>query len=409
MMGFSNKHLRHQLLAWALPLFWSLAATCQQSSAVLCVDGTGSLSIKFQTGVTSQIGPAHEGGATTLATRACAANLSWGNQRLVVTAHASQLDLDGFGIDLGDGIPVAAFQIKESKADCCMEYQIYSIEQPPHLLRTIKGGQFFTASDIDVDGQVEIWTNDAVAVDGFENLTLSEFDYAPTVVFRFVRGQLKDVSAEFQPYYDSQIARIRAGIASQELDDFKNSGVPPSAIATTVSTERLHLRRSTKVKVLEIVWAYLYSGRDQEAWKTLSEMWPSGDVDRIRLALSNARDHGVRSQADSVSTGLPRGKKKHTQIFDAVNTSGPSGNKVEIIPPEAILLQRPDSDRPSEPKLLDLVIDRAGKVRSAEPAGEEKWVDPELISAALTWKFIPAIKDGRTVASRLRIEVSGRQ
>jgi hypothetical protein len=59
--------------------------------------------------------------------------------------------------------------------------------------------------------------------------------------------------------------------------------------------------------------------------------------------------------------------------------------------------------------LLDLVIDSAGKVRSAEPAGKVKWVDPELINAASTWKFIPAFKDGRPVASRLRLDVSLKQ
>jgi hypothetical protein len=63
-----------------------------------------------------------------------------------------------------------------------------------------------------------------------------------------------------------------------------------------------------------------------------------------------------------------------------------------------------------EPELfLDLIVDDAGKVRSAEPAAKMKSVDPQLLNAALTWKFIPAFKDGRPVASRLRIAVSPRQ
>jgi hypothetical protein len=73
-------------------------------------------------------------------------------------------------------------------------------------------------------------------------------------------------------------------------------------------------------------------------------------------------------------------------------------------------MQRPASSaipQGSNPeKRLDLVVDEAGKVRSAEPAGSVKWVDPELINAALTWKFIPAFKDGRPVASRIRLDVS---
>jgi outer membrane biosynthesis protein TonB len=65
-------------------------------------------------------------------------------------------------------------------------------------------------------------------------------------------------------------------------------------------------------------------------------------------------------------------------------------------------------DQPEE-LLVDLVIDSAGKVRSAEPAGKVKWVDAELINAASGWKFVPAFKDGRPVACRLRLTVSLKQ
>jgi hypothetical protein len=74
-------------------------------------------------------------------------------------------------------------------------------------------------------------------------------------------------------------------------------------------------------------------------------------------------------------------------------------------------LQRPPiSEQPAQAELfLELIVDESGKVRSAEGVGKVKRFDPELISAALTWKFIPAFKDGRAVASRLRIAVSPRQ
>jgi hypothetical protein len=250
-------------------------------------------------------------------------------------------------------------------------------------------------------------------VDGFEKLTLGELDSAPTVVFRFAHGQLRDASAEFQSYFDREIARVRSGIHPQDLDEFKNSDGKLAAIFTPASAERLHHLRTVKIKVLEIVWAYLYSGREQDGWRSLTEMWPAADVDRIRIALANARKHGIHDQADGTSTGSPPGKKKHAHIFDAISKSGP-GSKLEVVPPKAIFLQRPavseiQQGPPEAGLLLDLVVDGSGKVRSAEPAGTMKWVDPELISAALTWKFIPAFKDGRGVASRLRITVSPRQ
>lgn len=395
----------------AFLLFYATLGVCQTTGRnVLCNDGDGKFDTEFGTGVRVHVGAARNGG---LATRACAAKLGWEDQELVVATGVAQLDVDAFGVDFGDGVPAAAFQIKKSDTECCVEYGIYSLKKPPRLLRTITGGEFFSASDVDLDGKVEIWTNDAAALNGFENLSLGELDSAPTVVLRFGHGQLLDVSAEFQSYFDDEIARIRGGNHPQDLGDFKGSDgkLTPTH---SISAERMHHMRMVKVKVLEIVWDYLYSGREQDAWRALAEMWPAADVDRIRSALVSARAHGIHSQAEGASAGPPRGRKKHAQIFDAVSTTGP-GRKLEVIPPRAILLRRPpvsETQQQSLPEaelLLDLVIDAAGKVRSAKPAGKVKWVDPDLINAALTWKFIPAFKDDVPVASRLRIGVSPRQ
>jgi hypothetical protein len=76
--------------------------------------------------------------------------------------------------------------------------------------------------------------------------------------------------------------------------------------------------------------------------------------------------------------------------------------------PEPILLQRPaplDSQEPlvQSEQALDLVIDAAGKVWSVKPKGH---VDKELMDAATGWKFIPAFRHGRPVASRLHFGVS---
>jgi hypothetical protein len=390
----------------SLFLVWPILCISQsQAQTVLCSAGNGNVDAGFRTGVKVHVGAARNGG---LATRACAANLKWETQELLVTAGASQVDLDAFGVDLGDGTPIAAFQIKNSDSYCCMDYAIYSLQKPPRLLRAITGGGFFRASDVDLDGTVEILTDDAAAVDGFENLTLAELDSAPTVFFRFTHGQLQDVSSEFQSYFDDEIAKTRAGVHAQDLDDFKNSDGALVAITTSASTERLHRLRMVKIKVLEIVWAYLYSGREEDAWRSLDQMWPPADVARIRAALLKIQARGIHSDADVTSAGAPRRKKKHAQVFDAVSRSE-LGSKLEVVPPEAILLQRPPISEQHAELFLDLIVDAAGKVRSAEAVGKMKGVDPELISAALTWKFIPAFKDRRAVASRLRIAVSPRQ
>ena len=55
---------------------------------------------------------------------------------------------------------------------------------------------------------------------------------------------------------------------------------------------------------------------------------------------------------------------------------------------------------------LDLVVDSAGKVRSAAPADPTKGFNADLPDATAEWKFIPAFKDGRAVASRVRVSLS---
>jgi hypothetical protein len=246
-------------------------------------------------------------------------------------------------------------------------------------------------------------------VDGFEKLTLGELDFPPTVVFRFTHGQLTDVSAEFPEYYDNEIEKIKAGLRVQDVEDFKRSDGHLVEASTPASIDRLRALRTTKIRVLEMVWAYLYSGRDQAAWETVTKMWPATDVGRIHDALLKARSQGVHNRAQSTSVGS-LGKKKHAQIFQIEEGSSPE-NHPEVIPPQPILLERfPASSvqiSTSEPEvLLNLVIDAAGKVRSAQPATKMAMGDPGLIDAATGWKFVPAFKDGKPIASRVRMAVS---
>ena len=376
-----------------------------QDREVLCSSGDGPFQAQSPSGVTVKVAAAKAGG---LSTRACEATLKWDKQKLTIATNATQIDVDAFGVDLGLGVPVAAFQIKNSANQCCMEYEIYSLEKLPHLLRTITGGAFFNAADTDLDGHVEIWTTDAAAVNGLDKLDLSELDFAPTIVLRFEHGDLLDASSEFQSYFDNQIAWLRKQLNPEDLRDFKSSDGKLSVRATP-SADRQHRMRQVKIKVLEIVWAYLYSGRETQAWTALAEMWPDGDLSRIRTAIVEARAHGILSQVAGVSTEK---KNKRVRIFDAITLS--SGGTAEVTPPEPILLRRPPppgiTDQMSSPTelLLELTIDSAGKIRSAEPTGRVK-MDAALLQATAGWKFIPALNAGRPVASRTRMAISLRQ
>ena len=168
--------------------FWPVSLGHAQTRSVLCTDGTGAFEATLFTKVQVRVGATRKGA---LAVRSCEATLSWNDQKLAVATDIPLLDLDAFGADLGLGVPVAAFQIKKSKDDCCMMYQIYSLQKPPKLLRQLTGGSFFDAADTDLDGEVEIWTDDTAAFNGIDNLTLAELDFAPPMVLRFEKGPTK--------------------------------------------------------------------------------------------------------------------------------------------------------------------------------------------------------------------------
>lgn len=347
----------------------------------------------------------------------------------------AQVDVDAFGIDIGLGPQVATFQIKRADADCCVAFEIYSLRKPPQLLRTITGGSFFSTADTDLDGQIEIWTNDAASLNGFESLDAGNPELAPTVILRFVHGRLLDVSSEFQSYFDSGIERVRSELDPKDLLDFKNSNgrLPPTAHFSAEDLRHSENLERTKERVLQIIWSYLYSGREQDAWNSLADLWPPADLDRIHTAIVSARDRGIRAQVDGVSAKVSSGAQKRTEVFDAralrtaqpgmkLSEGAPEKRGVGIVLPTPIWIGRRIPEGQSEDSLadtevlLDLVIDSAGKVRSAEPAelandqAIDRTIDREfdlsLRSATARWKFIPTLSAGRAVASRVYFVVS---
>ncbi len=402
---------------------------------MVCRDGTGGFEASYVTGVTVRAGAARKDG---LATRLCEASLLWDKGKIVVATGVAQTDVDAFGIDLGLGPAVVDFQVKRSDAECCMTLQIYSLRKPPKLLRTITGGSFFSSADTDLDGQIEIWTDDAASLAGFESPEFGTPELAPTVILRFMHGRLLDVSSEFQNYFDDQIARRRTELDAQDLQDFKNSNgrLPPTAYFSAEDLRRSQNLQRTKLRVLQIIWSYLYSGREEAAWKSLADLWPPADLDRIRAAIVGARSRGIRAQVDGVSAKISSGAEKLTEIVDArtLRAVEPGfkfagrtveGKGSEVILPTPILIERRAPQGPSEETLLDsellldLVIDSAGKVRSAE-SGEPSFdaslksetpiwkssFDTSLKSETPRWKFIPAFRSGRAVASRIYFIVS---
>jgi hypothetical protein len=402
----------------ALLIFWIFLGRTAihaqtQSQDITCDRGSGQYRTESPTGTAVEVGPMRKGG---FAERACSAKLILRGQEISVADDADQVGIDVLGADLGFGKPVVSFEIDQTGSGSHREYQIYSLSKPIRMLYTIRGGDSYSAADTDLDGRVEVWTDDAAAVDGFEGLPKADLDFAPTVVFRFEKGRLFDVGSEFISYYDALISKLRTQINQSDLAEFKQSDGRLSFNAH-VSIANLHRQVRTKIAALELVWAFLYSGREKEAWSTLDELWPSQDVGRIRSAISDVYSRGILKNVEHSRRASPH--KAHAKIFDAVNSSpvvtnlslyggapAPSQTEPTVVQPKSILLRRPpgseNSAFPSENESIELVVDAAGKVRSAKVI---KRSDDALVQASSGWHFIPAFRDGVPVACRFRLSV----
>lgn len=420
-----------------LTVFFFAMSSYGQEQRILCNEGLGSFSTQFKSGVTVKVGASKRNG--TFASRTCDATLSWGKKELPVARGALQVDIDVLGADLGLGVPVVAFQLRDSSREVGMTYKVFSlVEGGPKLLQTIIGGNYFNAQDVKLEDRNEIWTDDEAAIDGFEGLPFSSYDFAPTVVLRFEKRRLIDVGSEYQIYFDRQIAQIKAQLGAQALSEFKQSDGKLLSNSSLPIRDLLALR-ATKIKVLEIVCAYLYSGREEEALRSISEMWPEADVDRIRTSLEDMRRHGILRQADvGPKPGVRAPWKSHAVIFDMVTEtrrtvedannimsvvenasgahhSGETQTTVDVAPQPIYLGLTVGKNYghavPESMVYLNLLIDPAGKVRSAklDKSVSRGAAEAAEIRAASTWNFVPAFKMGHAVACQTRLGVTPQQ
>jgi hypothetical protein len=393
----------------------------------VCVEGSGSFKAKLRNDVVVTVGAAHAGG---FAQRSCQAHLSWKNHTVEVASGAADIDADALDVDLGLGQNVAAFQIHAQSTDRARSYSIYSLQSPVHLLRTLTGGEDYAAADTDLDGRVEIWTSDAAAFDGLDGLRLVAFDFAPPIVLRFEKQKLVDVSAEFLPDYDQRIASLRGSIDPEALTLFLASD---GRMAKLRTDQYMVLREllTTKVKALEIVACYLWSGRDAQADQALAELWPAVDRDRIRAQLVNAHEQGVRKQVDAVSAGLtkpvrrapvymPHPDRKSSMLpigligqsrvgISTVESSDhPVAGEADVAP-IPIQMSIPFPIGEAAPRTIEmevtmsLLVDSAGKVREAHALSGGH---ADLEVATRDWKFIPAVKNRVPVAAWMVLSVS---
>lgn len=189
----------------------------------------------------------------------------------------------GTGMNLfGDGNAALVIEGYTGGSHCCYTYRIVNLGEHPLILPPIQNGSPFYFFKDKASGQSRIMTSDG-DFDDFDRLCPG-CELFPRVVLRVDSTGLHDASADFLDQYDSEIALANAKIGKDEIGRFLMSDF-----------------EDARALVLEIVYSYLYSGREAQAWQALDEMWPAKDRARIKQQILTAKAKGLLSKIEKTS------------------------------------------------------------------------------------------------------------
>jgi hypothetical protein len=188
----------------------------------------------------------------------------------------------------GDGVPELIVKTESGgSAGCAALYVIQS--RPPYLLGAVHGCEGLQVVDPNHNGHPAIEAHDS-----FDLPELGCHTCEPNVpvYFRFEDGKLKDVSRDFAAEYDHAIGGMRSQMRPKHIQALLAARTE-SEIAflpgfkTAQEAEMNHepfdeMASRTHEYVIRITFCYLVSGRPEQAWRTLDEMWPLWDRRRIK-------------------------------------------------------------------------------------------------------------------------------
>ncbi len=264
------------LLAWSAPAW-----------AVDCANGRGDLQKPLWDGYRLQVGPAQGDHVNE-----CFAAVIAPDGKTVYNvfgSDVSMLRITGRDVN-GDGKPDVVL-LTHSTASPENVYSIVGTAEPAGLIR-----QIVTSAELSFEerseGHVEMVTRDT----SFRDLEGFDADQAPApMLFLRLKGkEIYNVSQVYWPEYEREISLARGKLAKKDMeilktDEFSQMGHKDKE----PNPEDIAHIRDVKSVVLGMVLDYIYGGKGEEGWKTLTEFWPYSDRQRIRQELLRRRMTGV--------------------------------------------------------------------------------------------------------------------
>jgi hypothetical protein len=169
-------------------------------------------------------------------------------------------------------------------AHCCWTYYIISLDRPAGLVRKLENDRGAAFSMDEKTGLMEISTMDG-AFDYFAFLSHAETPF-PDVYLRLEGNKFINESPEHKREYDITINQAKKDLSPSDLQRFR-------ALTNRDALVGENSNRHSASKVLEIVFAYLYSGRRIQAHQALMQMWPAIDRQDIWDMIICTRRQGI--------------------------------------------------------------------------------------------------------------------
>lgn len=186
----------------------------------------------------------------------------------------------------GDGVPDLVLESYSGGAHCCWTYYIISLGAKPHLIKQFDNERGVSFVHNAKNGRIDIVTQDGT-FDYFDEQCHACTAF-PVVYLRLEGDKFVDVGSEHLADYDEIIAKSQQSLSSEERQSLRSAKGSPYETETA---------SDATAKVLSIVFAYLYSGREAQARQALGELWPPFDQERIWKLIVETRQRGVLSQA----------------------------------------------------------------------------------------------------------------
>jgi len=217
--------------------------------------------------------------------RSCEATVLDRNRKVIFAEHDSSFFIALAGQDVnGDGVPDVILEGYSGGAHCCWTYHIISLGPHPGLITKFENERDISIYRNRQSGRIEFATLDG-AFDYFDGLCHACSPF-PLVYLRLDGARFVDISAQHIADYDELITEQQKALTAPDLQRLRALKDNPS------DTEG---NSETIFKVLTIVFAYLYSGREVQAHRALQDMWPPFDLERMWELIVETRNNGILS------------------------------------------------------------------------------------------------------------------